>query len=327
MLILVSERDDDIQFGGEVATAAKLNFKHAKSPKEAVSILGKAKGDAMANAMILADLSQSGQLKDFQDALSTYIGKEKNKVSPNNVHFIGAEHLSEKDLLGCFNMFGHFIIRNYGDPKEAGRHYGRIVQGYRGNDEIKVSSLLSDSGSIRIIKLKNSTEKSAFIDQVREYLSNETSFVERSIFVIINAVDELLMNAIYDAPTTQSGKEKYSMTLRDTPIDLEGQQSVELQMGYDGEYVAFTVVDRFGSVNKTKLLSKVFASYMEEEYQVDLSRAGAGLGLATTFRTGGSLLIYSKPKEKTAVTVFFKQTENYRDFKKQFKFISVHISS
>ena len=65
--------------------------------------------------------------------------------------------------------------------------------------------------------------------------------------------------------------------------------------------------------------------YTDEEYKVRSSVAGAGIGLATVFRSGGSFFFVSEAGVKTEVTVFFRRTDNFRKFKDQFRFISTQF--
>jgi hypothetical protein len=55
--------------------------------------------------------------------------------------------------------------------------------------------------------------------------------------------------------------------------------------------------------------------------------AGAGIGLASIFRSGGSICFACEKEVKTEVTVLFKKTDNFREFKDQFKFIATQFYS
>jgi hypothetical protein len=88
---------------------------------------------------------------------------------------------------------------------------------------------------------------------------------------------------------------------------------------------ALTAIDLFGSLDKNKLLSHISKIYTDEEYKVKTSVAGAGIGLATVFRSGGSFFFVSEARVRTEVTVFFKRTDSFREFKDQFKFLSTQF--
>src|SRR5262249_33429793 len=148
-------------------------------------------------------------------------------------------------------LFGHFVIRNYGDPKEAGQHYGRIVKATLADRAFGLKSLLNEKAKIQVVKLQQSTQKQDAVEAIKNYLL-AAKFQSRMATVIANAVDELLMNAIFDAPVDELGKPLLSSTSRATLIKLEAQHSVEMHVGYDGRYVGITAVDLFGSLDKAK---------------------------------------------------------------------------
>jgi hypothetical protein len=69
-------------------------------------------------------------------------------------------------------------------------------------------------------------------------------------------------------------------------------------------------------------MSKIYA---QEEYKVKTSMAGAGVGLSTVFNAGASFFFVSESRNKTEATVFFKKTDNFREFKDQFQFVSTQF--
>jgi hypothetical protein len=78
-------------------------------------------------------------------------------------------------------------------------------------------------------------------------------------------------------------------------------------------------------LDKAKLLAHVTKVYTEEEYKIKTSQAGAGIGLATVYKTGGSFFFSSESRERTEVTVFFRKTDSYREFRDQFRFFSTQF--
>ena len=143
--------------------------------------------------------------------------------------------------------------------------------------------------------------------------------------VIANAVDELVMNAMFDAPVDELGKQVYVNTPRNTHFELKEKGRVEMYVGYDSEYVAVMATDYFGSLDKNRLFAHMSKRYVEEAYKVRTTVAGAGIGLATVFRSGGSFFFSSESRTRTEVTVFFRRTNNFREFKDQFRFISTQF--
>lgn len=292
---------------------------HAKGIEEGTGIIAK---DEV--SIVFADIPSPEKYKIFEGSIEQSIGLFSDKINSNAIHFLSSEDLSNVQYLIQSPLFGHYIMRNYTDPKDAGLHYGNIVKATLAERAFGLTSLLKAGSKVQVIKLALSTRKHDAVEAVKGYLM-AAKFQSRMATVIANAVDELIMNATFDAPIDELGKPTMSTTPRSTPIVLEGKSAVELHIGYDGNYVAISAVDLYGSLDKAKLLAHISKIYVSEEYKVRMAVAGAGIGLATVFRSGGSFFFVSESRVKTEVTVFFKRTDNFRDFKDQFRFISTQF--
>lgn len=318
-ILLISERPDDLAFVTTVSQIAKLPVVSVKRPQDGVPLLSA--GDA---SVIFIDVPSEVKYQEFENVIQQSVGLFSDKISANGIHFLRSEDLETAKYLVNSPLFGHLVIRNFDNPQEAGEHYGRIVRATLDATAFGLQKLVKDKAKTQIIKLKLSTQKQDAIEAVKNYLL-AAKFQSRMATVIANAVDELLMNAMYDAPVDPMGKPLLASTSRATKIELEGKHSVEMHVAFDGEYVAITAVDLFGSLDKVKLLTHISKTYTQEEYKVRTSVAGAGIGLATVSRSGGSLFFVSENRVRTEVTVFFKRTDNFRDFKDQFRFISTQF--
>ncbi len=318
-LLLISRRPEDQAFAQAVATIAAMSLRTVGDPREAAQLIAKEEISA-----VLADTSSAEQYQALEAAIQETVGLFSDRINANAFHFLSNEDLEKVQYLVQSPLFGHFVLRNYGEPAAAGEHYGRVVRATLAERAFGLSSLMKEGTKVQVVKLKNSNQKQQAVEAVKNYLI-AAKFQTRMATVVANAVDELLMNAIFDAPVDSLGKPILSATPRSTPIDLAGQHEVEMHVAYDGKYVAVTACDLFGSLDKVKLLSHISKIYTEEEYKVRTSVAGAGIGLATVFRSGGSFFFVSESRVRTEVTVFFKRTDNFREFKDQFRFISTQF--
>ena len=316
---MISDRPDDQAFAESIATTAGLSLHHVKGAAEGAEFISQEEP-----AIILADVSSKQLYEKLENAVQEAVGLFSDKINANAIHFLNSEDMGRAAFLVESPLFGHFILRNYKNPVEAGEHYGRIVRAQHEEKAFGLAHLIHKTAKVQTVKLQKSTQKQDAVEAVRNFLLT-AKFQARMATVIANAVDELLMNAIYDAPVDDLGKPLLTSTPRSTLINLEGRHAVEMQVGFDGKYVAITVVDLFGSLDKVKLLSHVSKMYTEEEYKVKTSVAGAGIGLATVFRSGGSLLFISESRVRTEVTVLFRRTDNFREFKDQFRFLSTQF--
>lgn len=303
-----------------MAETAGLSFVHAKSAKEGAAILSK-----QDIAIVLADTSSSQQYQELETAIQDTVGLFSEKVNSNAFHFLSSEPLEKVDYLIQSPIFGHYILRNFGsDVGLSAVHYGHVVKATLSERSFGLASLLKPTAKVQVIKLASSKQKQEAVEAVKNYLV-AAKFQSRMATVVANAVDELLMNAIFDAPVDELGKQAYATLSRSTQLQLTDKAAVELHVGYDGLYVGLTAVDLFGSLDKNKLLAHISKIYKQEEYKVRSAVAGAGIGLATVFRTGGSFFFVSENRVRTEVTVFFRRTDSFREFKDQFRFISTQF--
>jgi len=315
-LLLISSRPEDRNFAVEVALTAGLSLQSVTDVREAAEIIA-----SDGASIVMADASTEGQYQELETAIQESVGLFSDRINSNQFHFISSSELERVPYLIRSPLFGHFVFRNFGDPKEAGQHYGRLVRATQLERSFGLHNLLSPQARVQVVKLQKSTQKQDAVEAIRNYLL-AARFQNRMATVIASAVDELLMNAIFDAPVDPMGKTLLAATPRSTEIQLDGPHSVELHVGYDGKYVALQAVDLFGSLDKQKLMNHISKIYTEDEYKVRTEVAGAGIGLATVFRSGGSFFFVAESRVRTEVTVFFKRTETFRDFKDQFRFIS-----
>ena len=318
-LLLISDRPDDNLFAGEVAKAAGLSLLTAKNSVLGAEIIGNE-----GVPVVLVDASTEKHYQSFEMAVQDTIGLFSDKISGTAIHFISSEDLERVPYVIQSPLFGNFITRSYGNPADAGAHYGRLVTAMSSKRAFGLKQLLDPTAKIQIVKLQKSTQKQDAVEAVRTFLI-AAKFQTRMASVIANAVDEVLMNSIFDAPIDDVGRPLYKLTNRNAEVRLDGKNAVEMHVGFDGKYVAISSIDLFGSLDKANLLAHISKVYTHDEYKVKGTVASAGIGLATVYRTGGSLFFVSESRTRTEVTVFFKRSDNFREFKEQFRFVATQF--
>lgn len=318
-LLVISQRPEDQTFAIEVALTAGMSLKTAPDALSGAAMIAE---DTI--AVVLADVSNQTMYQALENAIQESVGLFSDKINANAIHFLSSEELDQAPYLIQSPLFGHFVLRNFGDPKAAGQHYGRIVQATQADRAFGLDKLVKPGTKVQTVRLASSTQKQEAVEAVKGFLV-AAKFQSRMASSIANAVDELLMNSIFDAPVDELGKHIYNEMPRSSVLALDGKAAVEMQIAFDGQYVAITACDNFGSLDKVKLFSHIAKVYKTEEYKVRTTSAGAGIGLATVFRSGGSFFFVSESHSRTEVTVFFKRLDSFREFKDQFRFISTQF--
>jgi hypothetical protein len=112
---------------------------------------------------------------------------------------------------------------------------------------------------------------------------------------IETAADELMLNAVYDAPRDERGDALHANADRRTPVTLAAQAQVRTRWGCDGSTFVISVADRFGALDRATISAHV--QRLLDARSPRLGRAapgqpstgGAGLGLVLTYSAANQL--------------------------------------
>lgn len=114
--------------------------------------------------------------------------------------------------------------------------------------------------------------------------------------------DELLMNAVYDAPRDAGGEPKYAGVDRRTPITLGAQAQVRVRFGSDGRTFAVSVSDRFGALTRPIVGSHISRVLEVRGPRPRQGTGGAGLGMVLCYTSSNQLVIHGSPGRFTEVS-------------------------
>lgn len=93
--------------------------------------------------------------------------------------------------------------------------------------------------------------------------------------------DELLMNALYDAPAVRNGVSRRSRIVKTSGDELPGDDVALLRYACDGRYFALSVEDHYGELHKETILDHLTRARAEKgrPKECESGNEGAGLGL------------------------------------------------
>jgi CheY-like chemotaxis protein len=131
------------------------------------------------------------------------------------------------------------------------------------------------------------------------------AFSDEKLRRIETVADELILNAIYNAPRDDEGQPLYKDSDRRTPVSLGAQAQVRLRWGCDGRTFAVSVADRFGGLGRDAVathIGKLLDARSPRLARGSGAAAGAGLGLALTFNAGNELALQVAPGRFTEAT-------------------------
>ena len=318
--MLISNQANDATFLAAVASLGRdelMVFPDSKSAMDSLAQL-----DFLA---IFVDVSTLAQLREFEFEVQQRFGLFSERVRPNAIHFISGANLTNSRDVILSPLFGTFFQRPETEIETAGEIYGRFVLASEQMKTHQLNQFLNTKTLgeklIQKVELMNTDQKQEAVEAVRQYLIS-AKLPSRVANIIANSVDELLMNALFDAPTDDFGRHLYNTTHRSMTRQLSDREKVVMQVGFDGLHFGISVTDQFGSIDRNRLLNHISANYRDKNYSVQSGQAGAGLGVATIFNSGGTLIYHCEPGRKTEVTLLYRAYAAYREFKEQFKFFS-----
>jgi hypothetical protein len=146
--------------------------------------------------------------------------------------------------------------------------------------------------------VKNHEEKGRAIEIMMRYaqLAGVRGPVRDRIQLV---ADELMMNALYHAPTDEQGQEKYRGMTPKQLAQLADVNPIQVQYGCSGRYFGVAVRDGGGSLTRERALE--YLARARTGAQMEQKESGAGLGLVSVLHSVSKLVFNLAPSYSTEV--------------------------
>jgi hypothetical protein len=306
-VLVISSRTEDAVFGMQLARAHGFGYKAEGSPTDLRAFL--------------VDHPQTLILWDADDSLHALTVAKilKDMINPLKVFAITDKPLNNYKFLFQYPVFCTHLIRRYEDP--ATLIYSKLVSTVFIPFPFGLERYFS-TGETQKILLKETGHKKKAVDAINNFLEKQ-QVPKRLATQVGQACDELIMNAIFDAPIDAQGDRYRRKDERDKQFVLSARETVEVEIGFNSKYLGICISDQFGSLSKESVLKFLRTDYKKERYMPRKDDLGAGLGLNNIVQAGLSLCFVCKPDFRTDVMIFFPKSENYKDFRAGFRFVSI----
>jgi hypothetical protein len=159
-------------------------------------------------------------------------------------------------------------------------------------------------------------DKRLAIAQVAEH-AREVGCRRQMVARIETAADELLMNALYDAPAAANGK-----------AAPHAAEPALLRYGCDGKFFGLSVRDAYGALRKQNILDNIERARDEQgtPRAPDASESGgAGLGLYFILSSATRFIANIDPGKSTEVICLFDMRGTARDFHYRAKSLNIFL--
>lgn len=172
---------------------------------------------------------------------------------------------------------------------------------------------------IQRLLVKKTDDRVTTLHAIQAFFAKE-KYDPRVVSRISQGVDELLMNAIFDAPRDEQGTPIRHLTKRDTRFDLDGG-GITIEFAITSDYAGICVTDPWGSLNREVISQLLRKNYLEQDYKASNYIPSAGLGLYGIIQSGLSLQFCCKPRTRTDSMIFFPHGKSFKSFKDGFQFV------
>src|SRR5262245_1646133 len=173
------------------------------------------------------------------------------------------------------------------------------------------------------LEIRDSREKHAYVREVSA-MAERLGLGERTVALVEGIADELITNAIFNAPRDAAGRPKYALLPRRTPVALEPHEVGVLEFACDGNFIALSQSDPFGSLTQDTIVSYLNRCLVQRSPLGDASAsAGAGIGLFRVFQSLSKFIVNIEPSRRTEVIALVDLRLNMKKFRQMPK--SFHI--
>jgi len=187
---------------------------------------------------------------------------------------------------------------------EDGLHTLRVTIGkFVTGDLFGIEKYLPQGTDVQLTRLRDYKGRTAAVDEVLGYA--EKIGVRSKIRTAIGQVcEELLMNALYDAPADESGNPLFAEVDLKARLERLSPRPVSIRYAATETGFAVSVRDRFGRLDKTTVL-RYIDKCLHSPNQIDRKIYGAGLGIYLIANAATQFVMNVAPGMATEVVCTF----------------------
>ncbi len=322
-IVVVSERPEDLSFAQKVA-AQITALTNSSTPIEvfeckSVTDLKRYIGDPkQKEATVFWDIDHKNAI-NVAHPLSigriTQVLQEWGK--PHRTFLLSDQALNKTAFMFNLNTFTHHICRQFDAP--AADLIARTIGGIGKAREFGMKKYLGEMNEVTQVKLQDAKERATQIPIIQEWLT-KCELNPLLATQATQAVDELLMNAIFDAPLEGTANFYRRKQPRGSAFPLKPKEHVTLSYGAEEDRVVISVKDQFGSLKKSTILGSIRRDYEKLDYTPPEKDLGAGLGIYGLIQGGMSLSFVVEPSVSTEVILIVPNLKSMKAFRSAFRF-------
>ncbi len=207
------------------------------------------------------------------------------------------------DILRNSEKLNHLIFQHSDSTFFSQRNLLVTTTKILSNDIFGIEKYLDWGVDIKEIIISGNNSRSSALTQLNLDLER-AGITSAMTHRAHHLADELLMNAIYDAPVDPLTKRsRYNHLTRSVTVELDPSEYARLRYGYDGTILAISIDDPFGGLKREIILKYLkacleglFGTINETE-----GKGGGGMGLFQIMKAADLLVTNIKAGKKTEI--------------------------
>ncbi|HTL32331.1 MAG TPA: hypothetical protein VL326_04370 [Kofleriaceae bacterium] len=173
------------------------------------------------------------------------------------------------------------------------------VQKLSRHDIFGLEKYLTWGVEIRELVLADAQQRRALVHELADDVER-ACLGPRPVAAASLIADELLSNAVFNAPVDAKGDHVHAKDTRTDSRALADRDLVTLRYACDARYLAIEVNDHYGSLDHATIL-RCLTKASSRGTKVSMTTRGAGIGLATVFGSCNHLVFNLDPSKRTQV--------------------------
>ncbi len=264
---------------------------------------------------------------DFKTGWSSDIGEllKSIKAQPG-VKLLALVRASEPAQFR--RVFTIYRLRNFLAVSEADQldsvELGATISKLLNPDLFGAQRYLESSPVEWVAEVRKSDQRPAIVETT-ELFASRMGFHASVAEVTATVVDELITNALYNAPRDTAGNSRFVRTHRAAPVTLASDEKVTVRLVRDHRKLCISVCDPYGSMTPERAIDCLARCFGMGKDQVNFGGSGAGLGLYFIFNLVHHLVINIAPSRLTEAIGIIHLTRSYKDYKQMSRSLNVFV--
>lgn len=232
------------------------------------------------------------------------------KYAPKSIVLVGGDDKDNiNQLLASYDL-SHLIGANGKDPVDEVR---RIVQKKISGDIFGLGRYFEDQTAIKTHNIIGAEQIKSTIASALHALDLSKTFEALHEYLTL-VTNELVTNAVYNAPVGEDGEPKYEKVDRREKIRLLAHETVRLSVTENEHAIGISVVDPFGRLTRDKIVQHLVKCVNNIAF-IEEKKGGAGAGIYLAFHTASHFIVNLNPKRRLEIICIIEKCKRYKDYR------------